>query len=79
MQATEVYQNSMDTTMKNMALIKLAHKSLKADIMDKRKAAFLDSDVIRLRKRKVNHRWVLQGKAYLPKPHTEAAVRSISH
>lgn len=77
-QATEIYQNSMDSTMKNMALLKLAHKSIKADIKDKKKAAFLDSDVIRLRRRKANHRWVLQGKSYLPKPQ-EAAVRSLSH
>ena len=56
----------MDATMKNMALLKLAHKSIKSDIKDKKKAAFLDSDVVRLRRRKANHRWVLRGKAYIP-------------
>lgn len=65
LQATETYRNSMDATMKNMALLKLAHKSIKADIKDKKKATFLDSDVVRLR-RKTNHRWVLRGKAYIP-------------
>lgn len=72
----------MDTTMKNMSLLKLAQKSIKADIKDKKKGAFVDSDVVRLRRRKANHRWLLQGKAYLPKSQVEATaktVKSLSH
>ena len=78
-QATDQCNDSMDTTIKNMALLKLASKGLEADIEDKRRAAFLDSSVVRLRRRKADHRWVLQGNAYTTKSSTKRAVRSLSH
>ena len=54
--------------MKNMALMKLAEKGLRNDIKDKRRAATLDSHVVRLRRRKGSHRWALQGRACYHKP-----------
>ena len=63
-QATEECNSSIEATTQNMALLKLAAKGIGADIKDKKKAAFLDSNVVRLRRRKANHRWVLQGKAF---------------
>jgi hypothetical protein len=62
-----------------MSLVKLAHKSIKADIKDKKTAAFMDSDAVRLRRRKANHRWVLEGKAYPPKSEAARGLRSLSH
>ena len=69
----------MDITMKNMALLRLSNKALKEDIKDKKMAAFLDSRVVRLRRRKVDHRWVLQGKACHPKPKQRKETRSLSN
>lgn len=63
LQASEHYRDSLETTLKNMALLKLANKGLRKDLKDKRVAGFLDSDVVRLRRRKANHRWVIQGKS----------------
>ena len=51
----------METTRKNMTLLKLASKRLEDDRKDKRVAADIDSSVVRLRRRKANHRWVLDG------------------
>ena len=61
----------MDATMRNIGLLKLADKGLKEDVKDKKTASFLDSNVVRLRRRKANHRWVLHGKSYNPKPKTK--------
>ena len=52
--ATDQCNDSMDATIKNMALLKLASKGLNTDIRDKKKAAFLDSSVVRLRRRKAD-------------------------
>ena len=81
MQATEQCKDVIDTTARNMALLRLAHKGLKADVKDKQKAAILDSSVVRLRRRKANHRWVLQGRAYPVRPPVpvETEIRSLSH
>ena len=70
----------MDATAKNMALLKLASKSIKADMRDKKDAAFIDSEVVRLRRRKADHCWVLRGKAYQLKPQVmKTAIKSSSH
>ena len=70
----------MDETRRNMALLKLADKRLHHDIKDKRSASEIDSSVVRLRRKKADHRWVLKGTAYPPKPSTApAALRSSRH
>ena len=76
-----MYSESMEETRRNMALLKLAGKRLNHDIKDKRSASEVDANIVRLRRRKANHRWVLQGKAYPPKPSTAPAVllRSSKH
>lgn len=60
-QASEIYADSIAVTQRNMALLKLARKKLKDDIRDKRIAMDLDSSVVRLRRRKSDHRWVVHG------------------
>lgn len=63
-----------------MALLKLAGKRLHRDVKDKRSASEIDASIVRLRRKKADHRWVLKGKAYPPKPSTApAAVRSSRH
>lgn len=76
MQASGIYSESMEETKRNMALLKLASKRLHHDIKDKRSASEIDANVVRLRRRKADHRWVLHvhGRAYLPKPSTAPAV-----
>ena len=70
----------MDATAKNMALLKLASKSIKEDMKDKKEAALIDSEVVRLRRRKADHRWVLRGKSYQLKPQVmKTAIKSSSH
>lgn len=63
-----MYYDSMEATRKNLALLKLANKRLSVDICDKKTAALIDSDVVRLRRKKADHKWVLQGNAYPLKP-----------
>lgn len=76
LQATEQFADSMDSTMKNMALLKLATKGIQADVKDKKRGAFTDASVVRLRRRKSDHRWVLQGKAYPLKPFAKKTALS---
>ena len=40
-------------------LLQLADKRLKDDLRDKKIAAEIDSNVVRMRRRKANHRWVM--------------------
>ena len=42
-------------------MLKLARKRLQEDVKDKKAAADIDSSIVRLRRRKANHRWVLDG------------------
>lgn len=44
-------------------MLKLAQLRLRADIRDKKAGADIDSNVVRLRRRKANHRWVI-GEAF---------------
>ena len=76
-----MYSESMEETRRNMALLKLAGKRLNHDIKDKRSASEIDANVVRLHRRKADHRWVLQGKAYPPKPSTAPPIlqRSSRH
>lgn len=51
----------MEATRRNITLLKLASKRLKEDVKDKKSAAEIDSSIVRLRRRKANHKWVLDG------------------
>lgn len=42
-------------------LLRLSQKGLQSDIRDKKVAADIDSSVVRLRRQRANHRWVLDG------------------
>ena len=44
-------------------LLRLAQKGLQADIRDKKTAAEVDSGIVRLRRQKASHRWVLDGQS----------------
>lgn len=79
-QAMDQCNDSLETTIKNMALLQLASKSLDGDIKDKKQAVSLDSSVVRLRRRKKNYRWVLKGKTCpLVAPSLKHSIRSLSH
>lgn len=41
--------------------MKLTQDRLKEDVTDKKRGAFVDSSVVRLRRRKYDHRWVISG------------------
>ena len=60
-QAGSMYNDSIAITRRNLALLKLARKQLMEDSRGKKSAVELDSSVVRLRRRKQNHRWVLEG------------------
>lgn len=50
---------SLQATSRNIGLLKFAQLKLKDDIRDKKGAVDVDSSVVRLRRRKGNHRWVV--------------------
>lgn len=60
-QANAAYNESLQTTRRNLMLLRLSQKGLQSDITDKKVAADVDSSVVRLRRRRANHRWVLDG------------------
>ena len=55
-------------TRKNLMLLKLAQKGLQADMRDKKMAADIDSSIVRLRRQRANHRWVLDGNVTSTRP-----------
>lgn len=59
--ATSAFMDSIAVTQRNMALLKLARKKIRADLKDKRLAMDIDTNVVRLRRRKCDHKWVLHG------------------
>ena len=50
---------SLQTTSRNIGLLRLAQLQLRDDIRDKSAAIDVDSSIIRLRRRKANHRWAM--------------------
>lgn len=54
---------SLHSTSRNIGLLKLAQLQLKDDIRDKKAAINVDGNIVRMRRRKANHRWV-QGAAF---------------
>ena len=53
---------SLRATNRNIALLHLARLRLSDDIRDKRVASGIDSAIVRLRRRRGNYRWVMEGK-----------------
>eukprot|EP00731_Ephydatia_muelleri_P024483 Em0016g754a len=62
--AAGTYVESMQQTMKNLQLLKLAGSRLRDDIADKKIAAGVDKSVLQLRRRKANHRWVMDSQPH---------------
>ncbi|XP_077986602.1 tektin-like protein 1 [Glandiceps talaboti] len=50
---------SLYATSRNIGMLQLARMRLEDDIHDKRGAASVDASIIRLRRRRANHRWVM--------------------
>ena len=55
--------DSLHNTSRNIGALKLAQLKLKEDIRDKKAALDVDGAIVRLRRRKGNHRWVM-GEAF---------------
>ena len=70
-----MYMDSISQTQRNLSLLKLARKKLKEDIHDKKVAIELDSNLVRLRRRKADHRWVLQGNAVTLLQHPDVSSK----
>lgn len=54
---------SLQTTSRNLGLMNLAQLKLKDNIRDKKAAVDVDSSIVRMRRRKANHRWAM-GQAF---------------
>jgi len=73
MRASTSLGMSVEESQRNLQLLKDAKKALNADLKDKRAASATDTALIRLRRRRANHRWVLDG-SLADKSIIEAAV-----
>lgn len=51
----------MEATRRNISLLKLAEKRLQQDVANKMVATNIDSSIVRLRRRRANHKWVANG------------------
>lgn len=56
-------EDSITATQRNISLLKLARERLTSDLQDKQSAAEIDAKIVRLRRRRADHRWVLSGSA----------------
>ncbi|CAH1787141.1 unnamed protein product [Owenia fusiformis] len=54
---------SLTSTSRNIGLLKLSKLNIEKDILDKNKASEIDSQIVRLRRRRGNHRWAM-GEAF---------------
>jgi len=61
MRASSALGMSVEESHRNLQLLRDAKKALNADLKDKRAASATDTALIRLRRRRANHRWVLDG------------------
>jgi len=59
MRASTTLGMSVEESMRNLQLLKQAKERLNADLKDKRAATSTDTALVRLRRRRANHRWVL--------------------
>lgn len=56
---SEMLSRSMRQTTRSLGLLNLGKQRLDEDIRDKHIGAQVDSDIVRLRRRRANHRWVM--------------------
>lgn len=61
-EGTHGLQDSLDAISRNIGMLKLTKKNLKEDIADKNCGSKIDSQIVRYRRRKANHRWVMEDK-----------------
>ena len=61
--ASNIMNESIAITQRNIALLKLARRKIKEDVRDKKIALNVDSTILRFRKREGHHRMLLQGTA----------------
>jgi len=61
MEGSNGLKDSLDAIGRNISLLKLTQKRIKEDIADKNHGAQVDSSIVRLRRRKYDHRWVING------------------
>lgn len=59
MRASTSLHMSVEESQRNLKLLKSAKEALNADLKDKRAATATDTALVRLRRRRANHRWVL--------------------
>jgi len=52
---------SLEAIDRNIGMLKITEDQLKSDISDKHTAAYIDSSIVRHRRRQANHRWVVGG------------------
>ena len=52
---------SLEAIDRNIGMLKITEDQLKSDISDKQTAAYIDSSIVRHRRRQANHRWVVGG------------------
>ena len=63
MQANEGLDESLDKSRRDLTVLRLSKMHLKDDLLDKELAMHIDSDIVRLKKRRSNYRWVMEGKS----------------
>lgn len=59
LQAGDNLLQSLTATSRNIGLMKLANIKLRQDILSKGTAASVDASIIRMRRRRGDHRWTL--------------------
>ena len=52
---------SLEAISRNIGMLKITQDRLRDDIRDKHRGAEVDASIVRLRRRKANHRWVVGG------------------
>ena len=52
---------SLEAISRNIGMLEITQDRLRDDIRDKHRGAEVDASIVRLRRRKANHRWVIGG------------------
>jgi len=73
MRASTSLGMSVEESQRNLYLLKEAKEKLNADLKDKRAASATDTALVRLRRRRANHRWVLNNSP-AAKPIVKASI-----
>jgi len=61
-EGTHGLQDSLDAISRNIGMLKLTNQRVKEDMADKNAGTKIDSGIVRYRRQKANHRWVLEDK-----------------